>query len=216
MNDDALNRGIYTVRETVHILSPSLTSRKVHYWLDEGILPEPIRWGRRGVPTLLSYDQVVRIKTLQRLRDDLGFSLRKSREALAWITEHIMAPQWRALTFFRTGAGQVGITDGKDTLGVPGNQGLFEQVLPELQVFLQETRTAWERRILTIGAYDLLVSDPRVMGGSPIVAGTRIETAFIAHLSAEVGIRDLRHMYPHIEEAAIRQAAEFEAVELAA
>jgi hypothetical protein len=89
-----LGRGIYTVSEAVRILRPSLTRRKVHYWLDEEILAEPIRWGRKGVPTLLSYDQVLRIRILQRLRDDLGFTLRKSREALEWITKHVTADQW--------------------------------------------------------------------------------------------------------------------------
>jgi DNA-binding transcriptional MerR regulator/uncharacterized protein (DUF433 family) len=211
-----LGKGIYTVPETVRILRPTLTRRKVHYWLDEGLLAEPIRWGTRGVPTLLTYQQVLRIRVLQRLRDDLGFSLKKSRDALRWIVEHVTADEWHKLTFFRTGAGQVGITDGHEAYGVPGDQALLEGILPELEQFLQDTRDAWERRVLPIGDFKLVVSDPRVMAGSPIIVGTRVETSFIAHLSEEVGLRDLRKMYPHAPEGGIEQAAEFEGVQLAA
>jgi uncharacterized protein (DUF433 family) len=212
-----LGRGIYTVAETVRILRPTLTRRKIHYWLDAEILAQPIRWGRQGVPTLLSYEQVLRIRILQRLRDDLGFTLRKSREALAWITEHVTADEWTKLTFFRTGAGQVGITDGRDTtIGIPGGQRLFEPVLPELEAFLEQAREAWERKVLPIEGFDLLVSDPRVMAGSPVIVGTRIETSFIAHLSTGVGLGDLHKMYPHVPEGGIEQAAEFEDVQLAA
>lgn len=211
-----LNRGIYTVSEVVRILRPTMTPRKVHYWLDEDLLNEPIRWGGRGVPTLLSFDQVIKIRTLQRLRDELGFSLRKSRKALEWVARRVTAEEWRKLTFFRTGAGEVGITDGHDTLGVPGDQGVLPEILPELAEFLQATREAWERRTLPIEGFGLLVSDPRVQAGAPVIAGTRIETAFIASLAPSVGLHDLRRMYPHVQEAAFTQAAEFEDVRLAA
>lgn len=211
-----LGQGIYTVPETIRILRPNLTRRKVHYWLDENLLAEPIRWGQRGVPTLLTYEQVLRIRVLQRLRDDLGFSLRRSREALAWIVKHVTADEWHKLTFFMTGAGQVGITDGITSVGVPGDQGILEGILPELEAFLAATREAWERRVLPIDGFGLLVSDPRVMAGSPVIVGTRVETAFIAHLSDEVGLRDLRKMYPHAPDGGIEQAAEFEGVQLVA
>jgi DNA-binding transcriptional MerR regulator len=211
-----LGRGIYTVRETVRILRPTLTSRKVHYWMDEGILTEPIRWGRRGVPTLLSYNQVLRIRILQQLRDDLGFTLKKSREALAWITEHVTAEQWVKISFFRTGAGEVGITDGHERFSIPARQEILEGTLPELEAFLERARAAWEHRVLPIEGYSLLVSDPQIQAGSPVIAGTRIETSFIAHLAPAVTVRDLHKMYPQVGEGAFEQAAKFEDVELAA
>ena len=45
----ALGQGIYTVPETCRILRPSMTPRKVHYWLDTELLGEPLRRGRRGI-----------------------------------------------------------------------------------------------------------------------------------------------------------------------
>jgi uncharacterized protein (DUF433 family)/DNA-binding transcriptional MerR regulator len=210
----ALGQGIYTVGEVVRILRPAraraITRGRVHYWLDEGLLAQPIRWGRRGVPTLLTYQQVFRIRLLQRLRDDLGFSLRKARTALEWILDHVTAEEWHRLRFYRTGAGDVGVTDGRQSFSIPAQQVVFDTVLPELEEFLEQSRRAWEQGVIPIAGFDLLVSDPQVMGGSPVIVGTRVETAFIGHLAPEVDLVDLTRMFPHVDEEALRQAVEFE------
>ena len=64
-------RALYSVAETVRILRPGMTPRKVHYWLHTGLLGDPVRSEVRGQPTLLTFDQLIKVAVLQRLRDDL-------------------------------------------------------------------------------------------------------------------------------------------------
>ena len=67
-----LGEGVFTVSEVCRVLQPTMTPRKVHYWLDTGLLSEPVRWGGRGFPTLLNFRQLLQIRTVQRLRDELA------------------------------------------------------------------------------------------------------------------------------------------------
>lgn len=191
-----------------------MTPRKIHYWLDEGILDEPIRWGSRGVPTLLSFHQVLRIRVLQRLRDDLGVTLQRSRGALQWLVEHVLTQDWQALRLFAAPDGHIGITDGAEAFTLPSGQSMFSPVL--LQEFLEQSHEAWVAKRLRIAGFPSLISDPGVLGGVPIIEGTRIETAFVAHLARESTLDDLHRLYPHVAVDALTQAAEFEGVELAA
>ena len=64
-----LGEGAYTVSEVCRILQPSMTPRKVHYWLNTGVLSDPIVDGRRGEPTLLTFQQL--LETLTQTMSDL-------------------------------------------------------------------------------------------------------------------------------------------------
>lgn len=213
---DALRDGIYTVREICSILRPSMTPRKVHYWLDKGMLGKPVSWGAPGYPTLLSFEQVLRIRTLQRIRDELKFSLRKAREALEWILDNLVAEGWHDHRFFRMTAKTVGVTDGSATVEIPTGQGVLDSTIPELTEFIQSVRKQWEQGVLRIEGFERIVSDPTVMGGSPVIVGTRIETSFIANLAGEESLAELKQLFPKVDEEAIHEAAEFEDVELVA
>jgi uncharacterized protein (DUF433 family)/DNA-binding transcriptional MerR regulator len=196
------------------VLRPGMTSRKIHHWLDEGILGEPIRWGRPGVPTLLSFHQVLRIRVLQRLRDDLGVSLSRSRAALQWLVEHVLTDDRHDLRFFVAPDGHVGVTDGVEALTLPSGQSMFSPGL--LQGFLEQFHEAWVAKRLRIAGFPSLVSDPRILGGAPVIEGTRIETAFVAHLARGSTLPELQRLYPHVGKAALTEAVEFEGIELAA
>jgi uncharacterized protein (DUF433 family)/DNA-binding transcriptional MerR regulator len=191
-----------------------MTPRKIHYWLDDGILDEPIRWGSRGVPTLLSFHQVLRIRVLQRLRDDLGMTLQRSRGALRWLVEHVLTQDRQALRLFVAPGGHIGIVDGAEAFTLPSGQSMLFPVL--LQEFLEQSHEAWVANRLRIAGFPSLISDPGVLGGAPIIEGTRIETAFVAHLAQDSTLDDLHRLYPHVAMDALTQAAEFEGVELAA
>jgi len=115
-----LQAGLYTVSQTCRVLRPSMTPRKVHYWLDTNLLGDPIRWGRPGVPTILSFEQVLKIRTLQHLRDTLRFTLQEVRKGLAWLLEALVHDQWHSLSFFRVGTGNIGVTDGEQSFAVNG------------------------------------------------------------------------------------------------
>jgi hypothetical protein len=66
----SLGEGVYSVSEVCHVLGTSMTARKVHYWLNTGLISgRPISRGRRGVPTILTLRQLLEVRTVQHLRD---------------------------------------------------------------------------------------------------------------------------------------------------
>jgi uncharacterized protein (DUF433 family) len=210
-----LGQGVYTVPETCRILRPSMTPRKVHYWLDTGLLGEPLRRGSRGTPTLLRFEQVLKVRTLQHLRDELRFSLQAVRQSLEVLLRDLVADNWYELRFFIAPWGHVGVVTSQGPIDLPGAQALLD-VPPALTNFVREMRTQWERRTLRIQGFDHLVSNAQVLAGSPTIAGTRIETAFIANLTEELSLAEIGDLFPYAPDGAIFQAAKFEGVSLAA
>ncbi len=210
-----LGIGAYTVSETCHVLRPSMTPRKVHYWLDTDLLGVPIREGSPGVPTLLAFDQILKIRTLQFLRDELRFSLQRVRKALGWLLRELGADEWHSLTFFRSGR-EVAVTDGRESMDIPAGQGILIPPPEVLTEHLSMARRDWEARSLEISGFAELVSSARILGGSPVVRGTRIETSFIAHLGTELPLDELQELFPQVSEAALQQALAFEGLSFAA
>ena len=207
----ALGQGVYSVREVCRILQPGMTPRKVHYWLGKGLLGNVVQRGGKGEPTLLSYEQLLRIRTLQHLRDALDFSLQEVvRSGLEFILKQLFAEEWHELKFFRTPRGKIGVTNGLDTYELPVGQRMLADLLPELDAFLQESRDAWLAGELAIADYSALVTNIRILAGSPVIAGTRIETAFVANLNQEVPVNELTRIFPHVKRKALEEAIRFE------
>ncbi len=210
----ALGEGVYTVAEVSHILQPSMTARKVHYWLKKGILGPPVRQTRTGKPTLLTFEQLLKVRTVQHLRDDLHFSLQRVtatvEELSDWVFHRLFAQQWYELRFYRSPRGAVAVTDGKHDLEVGTGQLLMPDLLLELDAFLRKTREDWERRAVDIEGYPRLVSNARILGGAPVIKGTRVETAFISHIAQEIKPKDILRLYPYVDEEGLNQALEFE------
>lgn len=212
-----LGEGVYTVAEVARVLQPTMTSRKVRYWLKKGILGEPIRPGAPGRPTLLSFEQLLMVRTVQHLRDNLRFSLQKITPAIeklsSFIFQRLFDDEWYMLRFFETEKCNVGVTDGLDrSIEVDTGQFVMPEVLPELETFLNKTRLDWERREIDIENFPYLVSNAGIVGGSPTIRGTRIETAFIAYLSQELKQEDLQELYPYVEKEALLEAVRFESL----
>ena len=84
-----LGEGVYTVAEISRIFQPTMTPRKVHYWLKKGIIGEPVRPGAPGRPTLLSFEQLLMVRTVQHLRDKLNFSLQKITPAIQKLSSFV-------------------------------------------------------------------------------------------------------------------------------
>lgn len=60
--------------------------------------------------------------------------------------------------------------------------------------------------------FDRIVSDPTILGGKPIVRGTRISVEFLLELIASGGaIADIVRSYPFLTEEDLRQAVAFAA-----
>jgi hypothetical protein len=51
----ALGEGVYTVPEAARILRPNMTEDRLRYWLNEGLLGEPVRRGYRTCCPSSSY-----------------------------------------------------------------------------------------------------------------------------------------------------------------
>jgi len=209
-----LGEGVYTVAEVSHILHPTMTPRKVHYWLKKGILGPPIRQTRTGRPTLVTFEQLLKVRTVQHLRDDLHFSLQRVtatvEELSSWVFLRLFAQEWYELRFYRSPMGAVAVTDGKHDLEVGSGQLLMPDILLELDAFMRKTRKDWERRAVDIEGYPRLVSNARILGGSPVINGTRVETAFISHIANEIAPKEILRLYPYLDEEGLHQALGFE------
>lgn len=218
----SLGSAAYSVPEVCRILQPSMTARKVHYWLDTGLLSDPVVRGRRGVPTLLSFRQLLEIRTVQRLRDDLGFALGDVREAIWYLLTNLFADDWTDATFARGVDGSVVVKwPGQTPLQIPTGQEVLDAVLPELTGHLAETRIAWEKQAYVIPGYPDVVSNPQVLAGAPTIAGTRIDTSLVAAFGedgsyTEQTLDELRRCWPRMTRTAARQALEFEGLRAAA
>lgn len=209
-----LGEGVYTVSQVCRILQPGMTPRKVHWWLDTSLLGEPLRWGGPGRPTLLSFRQLLQIRTVQYLRDELEFSLPKVRNAFAWILENLFSDMERGLRFDRVGNELVVVTEGGDSMSVPGGQGIIPIFLTE---HTAATRIAWERRAYVIPGKPQVVANARVQAGSPTITGTRIETALVASFSSDGqytadDVAEVCRTYKALTPDAVKQAMEFEGI----
>lgn len=217
----ALGVGVYTVSQVARILQPTMTEDKVRYWLDEGLLGEPVRRGFRGKPHLLSFEQLLRARTIQHLRDSLKFPLQQVRPVIEELSDvlfpRLFDKEWHELRFFRTLKGEIGVSDGVHTYEVKTGQMVIEEtVFPAFDSIVREARRDWERGEVPIKRYPLLVSNAGVVAGSPTIEGTRVETSFIARMVQNLGIEKVLEMYPRLEREAVEQAAKFEGVKLAA
>ena len=218
----ALGEGVYTVPEVVRILQPTMTKDKLRYWLNEGLLGEPLQRGFRGRRHLLSFKQLLQARAIQHLRDALGIPLQKVRPVIEEISE-LVFPRLFGDTdgpgprFIRTPEGEIGVFDGTETYELATHQLMIsEAVVPELNSILNETKRDWERGEVPITKFPHLVSKAGVVAGAPTIRGTRIETSFIAYVVKQFGLEGTIKRYPYLDREAVEQAAKFEGVSLAA
>lgn len=212
----ALGEGVYTVPEMARILRPTMTEDKLRYWLNEGLLGEPIRRGYRGRPHLLSFRQLLQARTIQHLRVALGFPLQKVRPVIGEISELVFPrlfddSEEREPRFIRTPEGEIGVFDGTQTYELVNQQLMIsETVIPEWNSILRETKRDWRRKEVPIERFPRLVSNAGIVAGSPTIKGTRIETASVGYMVQSLGVDKVLEIYPHLDRGVVLQAAEFE------
>lgn len=214
----ALGEGVYTVSETERILQPNMTKYKVGRRLHKGLLGEPIRWGSTGRPHLLSFQQLLKVRTIQELRES-GIPLQRITPAIrilsSRIFEHLFSEEWHELRLFSTSTGRLGVVDdrGEVAVEVETGQRIMPETLDELGEYLRKTRDEWERREIKIERFPRLVSNAGIVAGSPVIGGTRIETSVAAYLVGSLGVNKAMEIYPHLDREALLEAAKFEGVE---
>lgn len=117
------------------------------------------------------------------------------------------------LHFFRTGRGEIGVRDRSGRALAIGGQRVIEETLTDaLTAFLHEARKRWEAGEIPIDGFPELVANASVMGGAPVIGGTRIETAFVAHVGRAVGSGEIVRLFPHVRPEGLRGAPRFEGV----
>jgi uncharacterized protein (DUF433 family) len=216
----SLAEGIYTVSEVCLILGPGMTPRRVHYWLDTGLISgEPVIRGAKGVPTLLTFRQLMEIKIVQHLRDEIKVPLGRVRNAYDWILQHVFELEM-PIDFARGQGGDIiaSTPDGEHTV-IPFGQSAMPVKVKDLNDEVSAARQAWLDKRLRLK--DHVVADTRVLAGSPTVEGTRIETALVATFAVDGEYDDdvlemVTQTYPHLTVAAIVDALEFEGIQRAA
>ncbi len=213
--------GAYSVSEVCRVLQPGMTGRKVHYWLETGLLTDPLVAGRRGVPTLLTFQQLLEIRTVQYLRDELRFELGEVRRSIEYLLRRLFADDWTAARFTRGVNRGVIVSLGNQSVDIATDQGVLESTLPELDHHVAVTRVAWEAHRFVVPSFPNVVSNPRVNAGSPSLDGTRIDTALVARFGDDglfdsSTISELRTCFPRVSEAALVDALKFEGLQRAA
>ena len=211
----ALGEGVYTVPEIERILQPSMTKYKVRRWLHKGLLGEPIRWGATGRPHLLSFQQLLKVRTIQELRES-GVPLQRITPAVKILSsrvfEHLFSEEWHEHMLFYTNAGMLGVVDqrGEVAVEVETGQRIMPETLAELHNYLRKTREDWQRREIEIERFPRLVSNAGIVAGSPTIKGTRIETSVVAYFAGALGVEETLELYPHLDREAVLQAMSFE------
>ena len=211
----ALGEGVYTVPEVARILQSNTSEYKVRRWLHKGLLGEPIRRGSPGRPHLLSFQQLLKVRTIQELRKG-GLPLQRITPAIQMLSsrlfERLFSEEWYELRLFSTAAGKLGVIDdrGEVAVEVETGQYIMPETLSELDDYLRKTRDDWERREIEIERFPRLVSNAGIVAGSPTVKGTRIETSVVAYLAQALGVDKALEIYPHLDRDAVLQAMSFE------
>jgi uncharacterized protein (DUF433 family)/DNA-binding transcriptional MerR regulator len=213
----ALGEGVYTVPEVARILQPNMTEYKVRRWLHKDLLGEPIRWGSTGRPHLLSFQQLLKVRTIQELRER-GIPLQRITPAVrmlsSYLFDHLFDEEWHELRFFQVERGRLCVVDSRDrAIEVETGQWVMPETLSELTAYMWQTREDWERGEVEIKQFPRLVSNAGIVAGSPTIRGTRVETSFIAHMVRSMGVDRVLQLYPYLDRDSLVQAARFEGVQ---
>jgi uncharacterized protein (DUF433 family) len=194
-----------------------MTPRKVHYWLGTGLVsPGPLVGRGSGHPTLLTFRQLLEIRTVQQLRDQLGIPLPNVRSALGWLLAHVL-DDGEPVRITRGPGGRLIAETGDLAVELPSGQRALP-MLERLNVDLEAARTAWRDRRLPISRH--VVTDASILAGTPVVDGTRIDTAVLATFARrgqydDAVVADVLASYPRLSEAAVVDALRFEGVRAA-
>lgn len=212
-----LGEGVYTITETCRILQPSMTRTKIHYWLNTGLLSEPpVAHRGTGTPTLLTFRQLLEVRTVQYLRDELRVSLPRVREAFEWVLATLFAPT-TADVRFELGPGPNLIATGSDgdSVVIPTGQGALPMRVDGLNEVMNVTRRAWERHWFVIPEHPSIRTHAGVHSGSPTITGTRVDTSVLASFGDagrydEQTLLRISRAYPHLNGEAVEEALKFE------
>lgn len=204
--DSGLARGVYGSRLAAKLAGVSL--RQLRYWVSKGLIrPSIYRAGRDG-RDLFSYTDLVQARVIGKLRKGKpAASLRTITRALDYLRAELpQSPNWHEKTLVMS-SGVLALMDPGEVVNTthasPG-QRVFTVTLGELTRELLHVSEG-------LGIGRQLEVDRAVLGGSPVIRGTRIPTRLIGELLAEgVDTEGITRLYPGVSAKAISAAKEFE------
>lgn len=199
-----LGKGVYSARLAARLAS--ITTRKLRYWGQQGLVRPSVYDAPRSGRDLYSYTDLVQVRAVAELRRQ-GASLQKVRKAIDWLRVQMAnSDDWHTKTLRTDGRDVFVFLDEGDpysAVSQPG-QRVFDVSLGEMEAGLREVG-----RELGIG--DRVSIHPAVQGGAPVVRDTRLPTSFIASLLRDGYTPDeVVAQYPGLTVDDIQAAADFE------
>ncbi len=206
-----------------------LPARRLAAWHRAGILPATLVPGGRGVNAVYTWDDYRKIQLAERLLSN-GLHPRRLRVVMEEFCSVIEPGKYTNLTVLNQRP-VIQTADGPARTAEREPQGVNWPVLDQAaldtdlltsrlaqyvpaNVDIRSVLAAWMSgaRLGQLSEFSEYVDiNPRVHGGSPIVRGTRLETAFISSVkSAGMSLAEIAEEYD-LRLAQVRQAIRFEA-----
>lgn len=205
-----LSDGVYSPRLAAKLAR--ITPRKLRYWGTRELVTPSIYKAPPGGRDLYSYTDLVQARVVSRLRDQ-GASLQKVRKAIEWLREQVAAGEdWHTRTL---------VTDGTTVFAFLGPDEVYDAAKRQGQRVFTVALGEVERDLADIGR-EMGIGDRvriirGVLGGAPIIRGTRIPTSFISQLAHEgQSAEEIVSHYPGMEVDDVRAAVDFESKLMAA
>lgn len=201
----ALGQGVYSSRLAAKLAGVSL--RQLRYWVQKAlIVPGSYDAPSRG-RDLFAYTDIVQARVIGHLREQLP--LQRITKAITWLRGEMQSEgDWHTKTM---------VTDGKDVFVLlgPHEAETYSAVMQPgqgvIKIFLGDVAEELTRAGEMLGLGDQLEANPAVLGGTPVIRNTRVPTSLIHRLIFEgMSRREIKEMYPGIDEGAIAAAEEFE------
>lgn len=159
---------------------------------------------------LYSWADVVALRTIVYLRQEK--SLPRIRRAVETLT-NLEASEWEHLSKYRLVSSKttiVVVTPGGKLMDLEQEPGtMLDEVL--MRDVLDQFVTEDGRKVPRLEQPKPLLSvDPEVLGGYPVIAGTRVPYDVVAGLARDgYSGADIVELYPSVDSAAVPDAAEF-------
>lgn len=216
---EPFRRAVLSSRLLSHL--SGATTRQLGYWHSTGRLTATAA-GRRGIGRHYSWIEYSRARaTVKLLR--VGLSRARLRQNLDWLDTHL--PRWYEIPLVTRDEGHQdlspdrGLACNAPELGrwiashlAEGKAAPASRIDSQALALMLETLDS-EGPLGLLNEYDDAVNmDPRVLGGVPVMRGTRIETGMIAALCGrELDVEGIALQF-QLDARTVERAIEFETV----
>ena len=210
-----LDEGLYTLPRAAHICR--LSVRRLSYWIRSGLISPHIHASPRGMPPILSYNDLLAVNAIRRFRDQ-DLPLQRIRIAIKYISKELeQGERWYELKLVTDGDKLVtllpisqNVWESEELVDAARyGQKFFEVAFADLVNDLYADRELIESPRLK----QLIDINPRVQAGAPTIRGTRITTSVIASWARRgVTIEEIASFYDGVSQDAIAAALQYEKV----